>query len=89
MTEEELKASNAFINKTEISTKIGVNLGFDYVLGHRLGGPIYMQSFIRYNSKINYELNELMKKQPMTIAETIKENNIIEYVLSCARLKIW
>ena len=56
LVEEELKASNAFINKTDkFLQKIGVNLGFYYVLSYRLGGNnVICQSFIRYYSKSNY-----------------------------------
>ena len=64
LAEEELKASNAFINKTDkFLQKIGVNLGFDYVLSYRLGGPmLYANTSLDITQKVITELNEAYEK---------------------------
>ena len=64
LAEEELKASNAFINKTDkFLQKIGVNLGFDYVLSYRLGGPmLYANPSLDITQKVITELNEAYEK---------------------------
>ena len=60
LANEELKASNAFINKTDkFLQKIGANLGFDYVLSYRLGGPmLYANPTLDITQEVITQLNE-------------------------------
>jgi len=64
LADEELKATNNFVTVTDkFLQKIGANLGFDYVLSYRLGGPmLYANPALDITQEILTQLNEAYEK---------------------------